>query len=94
MRKTRKKLGVDPVLLGHERMVFEAENWGIIIVNEEYKGLSHLRPYASHKTCPKTASIWGYRCWDTQSDVQVCGHCGGKVPECILTLIRIEEWKR
>ena len=86
-----KKLGKDPVLLNHERMVFEAEDWGIIVLNE---GFSYQGPYASHKTCPNHDIIWGYRCWDTTSDEQVCEYCGGKVPECILTLIRLEEWKR
>ncbi len=77
-----------PILLVYERMVFQAEGWGIVIAGPKKDYL----PYASHNGC--SGRTWGYRCWDTDYDTQTCGGCGDAVPECIVTLIMLEGWKR
>jgi hypothetical protein len=80
------------VLLQHEQLVFEAESWGIIVVDNKHN--TYLSPYATHRACPNDASIWGYRCWDVKSPTTVCDYCKEDVPECIVTLIIIEGWQR
>ena len=80
------------VLLPYEWLVFEAEGWGIIALEE---GSPHpVSPYASHKTCESKNTIWGYRCWDERERKTVCTYCLEEVPECIQTLITIHGWKR
>jgi hypothetical protein len=83
-----------PVLLNFERMVFEAEGWGIIVIDDIYT--AYTSPYASHKICESDDehAIWGYRAWDLKSERKACQYCKEAVPECIVTLVMIEGWKR
>ena len=84
------------VLLTGERIVFEAEGWSII--NDS--ALQRFpTTYATHKECSAFESRWGYVSWGDEKDETPeckpeCNFCHEPVPECIVTLVRIESWDR
>ncbi len=83
-----------PILLQGERLVFEAEGWSIIIDDDA----DTPAVYGSHKDC-NSESKWGYMSWELEGlrasgEENLCAFCHEPVPECIVTLVKIEDWNR
>ncbi len=87
-------------LFFNETVVYERGEWGLVYEEENEGREVQYGTYATHKCKDLDGSSllenhYGEYCWvDEGENTPYCNCCDTPVPEDIITLVRISNWKR